>query len=97
MLTITKFTHNSSRRKVTTLATLEAVTLSEEEVLRIHYALVEEFAKSNNSLDPPGVKSHNLLGAAISRQHSGLGFIGPGSEPVYRTINVIRFHLFQVC
>jgi prophage maintenance system killer protein len=50
-----------------------AITLSEEEVLRIHYVLVEEFSKSNNPIDPPGVKSQTLLGSAVSRQHCSLG------------------------
>jgi death-on-curing family protein len=52
---------------------LPAITLSEEEVLRIHYALVEEFSATGNPIDPPGVKSKTLLGSAVSRQHSGLG------------------------
>ena len=52
---------------------MAAITLSEEEVLRIHYALVEEFVKSNNPIDPPGIKSPTLFGSAIFRQHSGLG------------------------
>jgi death-on-curing protein len=52
---------------------LAPLTLSEDEVLRIHYALVEEFAESNNPIDPPGVKSEALLGSAIFRQHSSLG------------------------
>lgn len=52
---------------------IQASTLSEEDVLRIHYALVDEFKKTNNPIDPPGVKSQSLLGSAVSRQHSGLG------------------------
>ena len=49
------------------------LTLSEDDVLRIHFALVEEFAESNNPINPPGVKSPALLGSAVSRQHSSLG------------------------
>lgn len=67
----TKF-RNSARRKVTTLTSQPTVTLSEEDVMRIHYALVEEFSTTNNPIDPPGVKSKSLLGSAVSRQHSGL-------------------------
>ena len=67
-----KSKHNSSRYKISTLV---AATLSEEDVLRIHNALVEEFAESNNPIDPPGVKSQTLLGSAVSRQHSSLGEI----------------------
>lgn len=52
---------------------MAAITLSEEDVLHIHYALVEEFANSNNPIEPPGVKSQSLLGSAVSRQHSSLG------------------------
>lgn len=54
---------------------LPAITLSEDDVLRIHYALVEEFAESNNPIEPPGVKSQSLLGSAVSRQHCSLGEI----------------------
>ncbi len=62
-----------ANKKRTKIGHLEASTLSEEEVLRIHFALVEEFANTNNPIDPPGVKSQTLLGSAVSRQHSGLG------------------------
>lgn len=64
---------NSNRKKVTTISSSLAATLSEEDVMRIHYALVDEFSTTNNPIDPPGVKSKPLLGSAVSRQHSGLG------------------------
>jgi death-on-curing protein len=54
---------------------MPAITLSEEDVLRIHYSLVEEFAESNNPINPAGVRSQSLLGSAVSRQHSSLGEI----------------------
>lgn len=78
-----KFTRNSSRRKVTTLTSSAVVTLSDDDVLRIHYALVEEFASTNNPIDPPGVKSQTLLGSAVFRQHSGLSGILKYPTPLH--------------
>ena len=48
-------------------------TLNADDVVRIHYALVEEFASSDNPIDPPGVKSQSLLESAVGRQHTSLG------------------------
>lgn len=48
-------------------------TISEEEVLSIHDILTEDFANSNDPIQPSGVKSIGLLGSAVSRQFTGLG------------------------
>lgn len=74
---------NSARRKVASWTTSNAVKLSEDDVLRIHNALVEEFATTNNPIDPPGVKSESLLGSAVSRQHSGLDGILKYPDPLH--------------
>jgi prophage maintenance system killer protein len=52
---------------------LNLKTLTVDEVCRIHYALVEEFAASDNPISPPGVKSQTMLESAVSRQHTGSG------------------------
>ena len=52
---------------------MQLQTLSADEVKRIHFALVEEFQSTANRIDPPGVKSENLLASAVSRQHTSLG------------------------
>jgi death-on-curing protein len=61
------------KRKRNKIGYIQASTLTEEEVLQIHYALVDEFISTNNPIDPPGVKSRSLLGSAVSRQHVGIG------------------------
>lgn len=55
--------------------------LNEEEVLRIHYALVEEFAETSDPISPAGVKSHTLLGSAVSRQFTSLAGIEKYPDP----------------
>ena len=62
---------------------MELITLSEEEALRIHFALVDEFATTTNPIEPPGVKSHTLLGSAVSRQHSSLGDTIKYPDPIH--------------
>ncbi|MBU1189346.1 MAG: Fic family protein [Gammaproteobacteria bacterium] len=49
-------------------------TLSYEEVLGIHDLLVEDFARSKDPIDPPGIREGGaLLESAVSRQHTGYG------------------------
>ena len=48
-------------------------TLTADEVLAIHYRLVEDFAASTDPIRPPGLKSRALLESAVSRQHVGVG------------------------
>lgn len=47
--------------------------LTEDEVIGIHHALVRDFAHSPDPVDPPGVKSKNMLGSAVFRPHTSLG------------------------
>lgn len=54
-------------------ATLVTITLTEEDILRIHYALVEEFEATDNPITPPGIRNQHLLASAVCRQHSSLG------------------------
>lgn len=52
---------------------MELNTLSVEEVLRVHDALVRDFAQANDPISPPGVKSRDLLESAVSRQRTASG------------------------
>lgn len=63
-------------------------TLTVDDVVRIHYALVEEFSESHNPIDPPGVKSQSLLESAISRQHSSLGDTLKYPQPIQNAATV---------
>lgn len=47
--------------------------LSAEEVLRIHYTLVEDFKNQDDPIDPPGPRNANILESAISRQDTSIG------------------------
>lgn len=47
--------------------------LSEDEVERIHWALVEDFRSESDPIDPPGVRNRALLGSAVFRQHTSFG------------------------
>ena len=47
--------------------------LDEGEVLQIHNALVEDFRRTPDPIDPPGVRSEHLLASAVFRQHTALG------------------------
>lgn len=47
--------------------------LSATEVAQIHWILVDDFAKSRDPIDPPGVKSQPLLESAVGRLHTALG------------------------
>ena len=49
-------------------------TLSYDEVLGIHQLLVEDFARSKDPIDPPGIREDGaLLHSAVSRQNTGFG------------------------
>jgi death-on-curing protein len=56
-------------------------TLTVDDVRRIHFALVEEFATSSNPLFPPGVKSETLLESAVFRQHTSLAGVLKYPDP----------------
>jgi death-on-curing protein len=48
--------------------------LTFEDVLNIHNVLVEDFARSPDPIEPPGLRGDGLLlHSAVSRQHVGLG------------------------
>jgi death-on-curing family protein len=46
--------------------------LTPHDVERIHWALVKEFDKSRDPINPPGVRSNDLLESAVFRVHTGL-------------------------
>ena len=46
--------------------------LNEEEVVGIHWSLVDDFADSDDPISPPGVRSKDLLGSAVFRPHTSL-------------------------
>lgn len=47
--------------------------LTADEVLSIHFALAEDFAKTDDPIDPCGVRSNNLLESAVFRPQTSLG------------------------
>ena len=47
--------------------------LSADEVERIHWILVKDFARSRDPIDPPGVQSRALLESAVGRALTSLG------------------------
>ena len=47
--------------------------LSAEEVERIHWSLVRDFAKGRDPIEPPGVKSQDMLHSACIRPQTSLG------------------------
>jgi prophage maintenance system killer protein len=48
-------------------------TLTVDDVLFIHDRLCVDFAQTQDPIDPPGVRSLDLLESAVARQHSGFG------------------------
>jgi death-on-curing protein len=56
-------------------------TISYDDVLKIHGALVEHFARENDPIDPPGIRSTALLESAVSRQDAGIGNVLKYSDP----------------
>lgn len=47
--------------------------LTAPDVERIHWALVQDFAKADDPIDPPGVASSDLLESAVHRVETALG------------------------
>ena len=47
--------------------------LESADIRKIHYALVADFAKSNDPINPPGVRDEHLLESAVFRPHTALG------------------------
>ncbi|HSO29085.1 MAG TPA: type II toxin-antitoxin system death-on-curing family toxin, partial [Candidatus Sulfomarinibacteraceae bacterium] len=56
-------------------------TVSRDEVLQAHWALVEHFKRSRDPVAPPGIKDDNLLESALSRQETSVAGV-----PKYRTL-----------
>jgi prophage maintenance system killer protein len=54
---------------------MELRTISTEEIIQIHESLVQDFACSDNPLEPPGIRSLPLLQSAVSRQFTSIGGI----------------------
>lgn len=57
--------------------------LTEDEVRQIHVALVTDFARDNDPIEPPGVRDENLLGSAVFRQHTTFG-----DEAKYKSVEM---------
>ena len=47
--------------------------LTADEVEQIHWHLVRDFSRSRDPIEPPGVRSKNLLESALHRVHTSLG------------------------
>jgi death-on-curing family protein len=47
--------------------------LSVDEVRHIHYALVDDFSSTADPINPPGVRSEDLLSSAVHRPRTALG------------------------
>jgi death-on-curing family protein len=64
--------------------------LGEKEIEAIHWAIVEDFARDRDPIDPPGVKSEALLGSAAFRPQTSLGGI-----PKYPSVAMAGAALFH--
>jgi death-on-curing family protein len=58
-------------------------TLDTSEILQIYDYLVEEFAQTEDPIDPAGVADVNLLESAIYRQYVGNGITLKYATPIY--------------
>lgn len=47
--------------------------LTEDEIKRIHFSLVDDFAGSKDAIIPAGIRDKTLLASAVFRPHTGLG------------------------
>ena len=52
----------------------ELTFLEEKDLLDIHNALVEDFARGDDPISPPGVKSPELVSSAVFRPQTALGY-----------------------
>ena len=64
--------------------------LTEDEVLEIHYTLVDDFAAGNDPIDPPGPRSEQLLASAVFRPQTSLG-----DQLKYPTVEMSAAGLFH--
>lgn len=67
--------------------------LSVEDVIFIHERLCADFASTPDPIDPPGVRSHDLLESAVNRQHSGYGDLLKYHDPVLNAATL----LYGIC
>ena len=51
----------------------EVRSLAVEEVLGIHYALVQDFHNQSDPITPPGPRNDHIIGSAVFRQHTSIG------------------------
>lgn len=52
---------------------MDAKYLAVEDIMAIHYELVEEFSTSDNPIFPPGPRDMNLVHSAVTRPKTSLG------------------------
>ena len=64
--------------------------LSPEELCAIHEALVSDFVKANDPIDPPGLRSEHLLASAIHRQATSIG--GTAKYPTVEMAGAALLH-----
>lgn len=72
---------------------MDLQTLSVDDVFTIHEILVEEFRDSEDPIEPPGVRSVDLLESAVNRQWSGYAGHLKYSDPIDNAATL----LFGVC
>jgi death-on-curing family protein len=66
------------------------IYLDADDVLTIHFALVEDFARSGDPIDPPGLRDRGLLESATARPMTSLG-----GELKYPTVPMAGAALFH--
>jgi prophage maintenance system killer protein len=73
-------------------------TLDTSEVLSIFYYLVEEFAQTEDPIEPVGIRDENLLESAVFRQDVSLGSVlkydTPISNAATLAYGICNDHLF---
>jgi death-on-curing family protein len=67
---------------------MEFRTLDTSEVLQIYNYLVNEFARSEDPIEPAGVRDMNLLESAVYRQNVGDGYVLKYRTPVYNAASL---------
>lgn len=68
-------------------------TLSVDDVMFIHDRLCADFARTEDPINPPGVRSMGLLESAVSRQHSGYSDLMKYHDPVLNAATL----LYGIC
>lgn len=86
---VVRLTSDGQARRPRARPVREFRTLTADEVTEIHWALVEDFLRTSDPIDPPGVKSQDMLESAVARQFTSLG-----GEPKYKTLAHMGASLF---